>query len=194
MRLLPQTTVFLSCDLQQRFQSLIWGMGAVVQSAKILHQAARVMGVPVVATEQYPKAFGHTLAEVELPQGSPVFEKTQFSMLIPEVEEHLSGRTAVVLYGIEAHVCVLQTALELRERGFDVYIPLDGVSSQRPLDRQAAIERMRQAGCKITSTESVLFELMGSTQYPHFKAVSAILKANPRGGIQDSLVSPLSAN
>jgi nicotinamidase-related amidase len=109
----------------------------------------------------------------------PVFEKRLFSMLTPAVDVYLreecANRKHAVLFGIEAHVCVLQTALDLLERDYTVHLVVDGVSSQRELDRTVGIERARQSGALVTSCESVLFQLMGSADHPSFKAVSALV-------------------
>jgi hypothetical protein len=146
------------------------------------------LDLPVVFTEQYPKAFKHTVPEL-LPftEGVPVFEKKQFSMLTPEVEEHLKGlglnmgdseveavedESHVVLFGIEAHVCVKQTTLDLLERGVNVHLVGDAVSSQRPLDRSLAMFALTGAGAAITSVESLMFELVQSADHPKFKDIS----------------------
>ena len=125
-------------------------------------RAAQALDIPIIVTEQYPKALGATVAELVevLPQAAhtvPV-PKTVFSMLVPEVEAHLAalpGVKKVMIVGIEAHVCVLQTTLDLIERGYEVHILVDGVSSQRLADRSVALQRLAQAGAFLaTSGES----------------------------------------
>ena len=122
---------------------------------------------------------------MHLPTQPPVFEKTLFSMLTPEVRSYIdnsdsdsnsSGRHQVVIVGIEAHVCVLHTVLDLLADGKEVHVVADAVSSQRPHDRDTAIHRMASAGAVITTSESMLFDLLRDAKHPHFKACSGLLK------------------
>jgi len=127
--------------------------------------------------------------------GLKVFEKDRFSMLDAPIVDHLgdlvkkSPKKTAVLFGIEAHVCVLQTALELLERGFEVHVLSDGTSSTRSSDRFVAFERMRQSGVFITSSESILFQLMETSKHPNFKQISSELlkEKRPESGIFSNL-------
>jgi nicotinamidase-related amidase len=106
--------------------------------------------------------------------------KTQFSMMTTEVKEllndKLTGRNKIILCGIEAHVCLLQTALDLLEENREVYVVCDAASSQKPHDRAVAMRRLQEAGATLTTSESVLFDLVRDSQHPTFKELSAILK------------------
>lgn len=196
-RLSPSSTALLVCDVQERFRPLICGFPAVVDATRRMVQGAAALGVPVLATEQYPQKLGATVAEVasELPPNTPIVAKTRFSMMVPEVRQWLStarptaaGAAAagasgaggsirsVVLVGIEAHVCVLQTALDLLAEGLDVHLITDGVSSQRGFDRAAGLARAAQSGAFLTTSESALFELVGDAAHPAFKRISAIAR------------------
>ena len=176
------STVFLVCDVQERFRDLIFQMPSVIKTSRLMVRAGKELGVPVVATEQYPKALLRTVDELELSKHNvPVFEKMLFSMLTPEVERHIEqlpgpAKKSFVIVGLETHVCVQQTCLDLLERGADVHIVVDGVSSQRPLDRAVALNRMASAGAYLTSAESVCFMLMREAKFPNFKAVSNLFK------------------
>eukprot|EP00274_Cyanoptyche_gloeocystis_P008114 CAMPEP_0196661558 /NCGR_PEP_ID=MMETSP1086-20130531/44862_1 /TAXON_ID=77921 /ORGANISM="Cyanoptyche gloeocystis , Strain SAG4.97" /LENGTH=158 /DNA_ID=CAMNT_0041996509 /DNA_START=186 /DNA_END=662 /DNA_ORIENTATION=+ len=143
-------------------------------------QAARVLNIPVLATEQNPSRLGKTVSEVDV-TGVEVFEKKLFSMLIPPLEDRLKQLNVkqAVLFGIESHVCVLQTSLDLLEKGYEVHLVTDGVSSQRPFDRQIAIERLKTAGVFLTTSESALFQLIQSADHAKFKEISALVKAPP---------------
>lgn len=146
---------------------------------------ATALGHPIVVTEQYPKAFKHTVPEIARftePSASPAIPKTQFSMITPEVQERFERvgfRTEegahAVLFGIEAHVCVQQTALDLLERGVTVHVVEDAVSSQRPQDRASALRLMQREGALVTSTESLMLALVGDAAHERFKQVSKIL-------------------
>lgn len=108
-----------------------------------------------------------------------VVEKTKFSMVVEEVSDFLRTRDdikRVILVGIEAHVCVLQTALDLVERGVEVHVLTDGVSSRTVLDRQTALHRLSQVGVFLSTSESILFQLMGNTTYIKFREVSGLFK------------------
>ena len=125
-KLYPQTTAMLLCDVQDRFRPLIHKAETVVSNSRLLTSACKLLDVPIVITEQYPKAFGPTVKECfedpsDLTDGKyPVFPKTLFSMMTPEVSEHIQSlnATSFIISGIEAHVCVQQTALDLLEVRF----------------------------------------------------------------------------
>ena len=149
-----------------------------------MNQTAAVLNVPLLVTEHYTKAFGKTVEESAktFPEEYTLFEKTKFSMLTEEVESWLSssekakGRTEIVLYGIEAHVCIQQTCLDLLEKGYGVHLVLDAVSSQRKYDREVAIERMKQAGAQVTTAEAIIFELLGNAKDEKFKPMMSTIK------------------
>jgi len=111
-----------------------------------------------------------------------VLDKTRFSMVIPSVLSHINtlGIKSVVLFGIEAHICILQTSLDLVSQGYDVHVVADGTSSQNDSDRKLAFKRMQQAGVFISSYESILFQLMEDSTLPAFKQMSKEVIQTPR--------------
>lgn len=129
------------------------------------------------------KAFGETYQEIVdyYPEGTKPIEKTLFSMMVPEIQEQLTNSkvSTVVLYGIEAHVCIQQTALDLLEQGYHVFVLTDTLSASRELERSTAILRMTQAGVQMTTLESLLFELMRHAKHQSFKDVLNIVKDLP---------------
>jgi nicotinamidase-related amidase len=213
-RLSPSSTALLVCDVQERFRPLICGFPAVADAARRLVKGCGALGVPVLATEQYPEKLGATVPEVELPSTAPVIAKTRFSMMVPEVRQWLAngGRSSgnatttattttttgpirsVMIVGIEAHVCVLQTALDLLADGVDVHLITDGVSSQRGTDRAAGLARAAQSGAFLTSAESALFELAGDAKHPAFKQISAIAREpRPSESVEQAAWAALAA-
>eukprot|EP00299_Pterocystis_sp_00344_P015795 c7901_g1_i1.p1 GENE.c7901_g1_i1~~c7901_g1_i1.p1 ORF type:complete len:188 (-),score=21.48 c7901_g1_i1:65-628(-) len=180
-RLARANTLFLLCDVQTRFQTVIDGFPSLLNSCSLMLKASTVLNIPVIVTEQYPKGLGHTVPELNLNQPNVlgVFEKSLFSMYIPEVAALIASqnRRSIVIFGLETHVCVQQTVLDLRDNGFDVHVIADGVSSQRPLDRQVALDRMRSAGAFVSTSESVLMELLRDKNSTEFKEISNLLKA-----------------
>ena len=152
----------------------------MVANVKILVSAAQRLGVPVLVTEQYPKGLGRTLPEVRALLGeAPAFEKTAFSCADASgFMDRLLGLGAdhVLLTGIEAHVCVLLTALDLLTRGLRVSVVADAVCSRRPASLEIGLGQARQAGAVITSTETVVFQLLGSADSDAFRELSKLLR------------------
>lgn len=182
-KLTPQNSVLLVCDVQERFRPLIHKMETVINTTKFMTSVAKELTIPVVATQQYTKVFGPTIPDAFDEPGDigsvvPVFEKKKFSMMTPECSQHLStlGKTSYLLVGIEAHVCLQQTALDLLEQGHDVHIIVDGVSSQQKYDREIALRRMEWSGAWLTTAQSAAFMLLGSADHEHFKSVSKLVK------------------
>ncbi|GLI70136.1 hypothetical protein VaNZ11_014944 [Volvox africanus] len=189
-RLRPSTTALFVCDVQEKFRPLIAGFPIVIDTARRMVQAANVLDIPVMVTEQYPKALGSTVSEVAnvLPPACPVVAKTLFSMCTPDVDAWLKSKpdvrqdctgprpAQVMLLGIEAHVCVFQTSLDLLERGYEVHLLADGISSSRPHHRVAGLQRLAQAGSFVSNSEMAMFQLMGDSKHPHFKEISALVK------------------
>ena len=188
----PGKSALLVCDLQDRFQSVISEFSNVLGVSTTMVNASKILGVPIVVTEQYPKAFGHTVPEISkaLPESTKIFEKKLSSMITPETAEHLKSLDidSAIIVGIETHVCVLQTSLDLLEMGIDVHIVADGVSSQRLGERQMALERLRQSGAFITSCESVLFQLMQTAGHENFRAISGLVKEQGEKSAKSSLL------
>ena len=175
-RLSKSKTVFLCCDIQSNFKSTIFRFSHVERMSSLLVQAAKILDVPVVVSEQYPEKLGHTVPSIDT-SGCHVYSKTKFSMIAPGFpEQYFSERDSFVLFGIEAHVCVHQTALDLLEKGKHVILVTDAISSSRELDRSTAISNLTRKGADIMSTESVLFELLRSKDSPEFKEISQIAK------------------
>jgi nicotinamidase-related amidase len=174
--------VLIVVDVQER---LFNAMDAerrddMVANVKILLAAAQRLGVPVLVTEQYPRGLGRTLPEVKTLLGdTPAFEKTAFSCAGAEGfldRLRALGADQVLLTGIEAHVCVLLTALDLLERGFRVSIVGDAVCSRRPASLETGLAQARQAGAVVTSTETVVFQLLGSADNEAFRELSKLLR------------------
>ena len=146
-----------------------------------LVKAAGILSIPVLLTEQYPKGLGATapaIAEL-LPEGTPIFDKTGFSCCAAnDFNSSLNAtqRRQIILTGQEAHVCVLQSALELLHDGFQVHVVEDAVSSRKPDHKCSALQRMQQQGVTITNHESVLFEWLKDASHPDFKTISALLR------------------
>ncbi|KAG8969982.1 Isochorismatase domain-containing protein 1 [Tulasnella sp. 419] len=185
IKIIPNRTAFFVCDIQERLRDTIANFPHVVSTSVKMVRMAGILQIPVVYTEQHPKVFKSTVPEIQsqidelsttLKHGP--FAKTKFGMVIPEVENILAEKDirSVVIFGVESHICVLQTALDLLESGRDVHVLADGVSSANSQEVNLALERMKQAGAQITTSESLLYQIMGDASGPTFKSFATILK------------------
>ena len=165
-------TALVVVDVQEGFRSYDSFADVAAACAKLL-EAARIMQLRVLVSEQYPKGLGHTVPEVgELPQ-API-EKTVFSA-VRAAGFDLHGCDQVLVCGIEAHVCVSQTVHDLLNRGTEVHVAADAVASRHEIDYRLALERMQRAGAVVTSVEAALFELLERAGTPEFKAVQKLI-------------------
>jgi len=177
-RMSAADTALLVIDVQEKLMPKILDADAIVRNIAFLIDAARLLQMPVLATEQYPKGLGATVPELakRLPDRP---DKVAFSCCaIPSVVEtlHREARPKVVLCGIEAHVCVLQTALDLLAQDFRVYIPVDAVGSRYRIDQEMALRRLEKVGAIPTTSECVAFECIGGSAHPAFKSFSALIQ------------------
>ncbi|CAO3585878.1 unnamed protein product [Absidia cylindrospora] len=177
-KLTPQTTALFICDIQERFKGVIWQYPSVISCAGKMLKASKHLDIPVVVTEQYPKGLGATVGELDISDATICLPKTKFSMFLPEVQQALQKHNtkSILLLGIESHVCVLQTALDLLDSSYDVHVLSDGVSSCNHPEIDIALARMRQAGAVITTSESALFQLVQDAKHEKFKDISALVK------------------
>ncbi|VIO98619.1 Uncharacterized protein BM_BM3842 [Brugia malayi] len=130
----------------------------------------------IIATEQYPKGLGHTVSELDLNKHNiPVFEKKKFSMCVPSVTKMLESSQSVILCGLETHVCVLHTALDMLEKGIAVHVIADAVSSRSQTDRMFGLRQMEVAGAILTTSECVILGLLGGADHPKFRDVQKII-------------------
>jgi nicotinamidase-related amidase len=177
-RLSSRDAGLLVIDIQQKLIDLVVEGQRLVRNTRALIEAAKLLQIPVWATEQYPKGLGSTVAQLaELLPDRPA--KTSFSCCaVPELLEQLLGRRLrhVTVVGLETHVCVAQTVLDLLNHGLVVQVPADAVSSRATLDWEFALRRLERAGAVISTTESVLFEWVENADASAFKAISHIVK------------------
>ncbi len=159
-------------DVQEGFRSYESFAGVVDACAKLV-QAARILDVPRVISEQYPKGLGHTAPEVGL-QDELRIEKSVFSVARAEGFD-LGGRDQAVVCGIETHVCVSQTVIDLLERGVEVHVPADAVGSRHAIDYERGLERLERAGAVVSTVEAALFELVERAGTQEFKEVQKLI-------------------
>ncbi|MBV9470755.1 MAG: hydrolase [Abitibacteriaceae bacterium] len=178
-RLHRHDTALLIVDVQERLMPSIYEAEKVEKHCTLLAHAARQLQLPVVVTEQYPEKLGRTVPAIleAIDQLEPL-PKTLFSACTPAVLETLRATSCstILLCGVETHVCVLQTALDLLGHGFNVFVAYDAVSSRQESNKQVGWERMMRAGALPTSSESAIFELLREAGTPDFKALLPLLK------------------
>ena len=168
-------------DVQEAFRQHIPDFTEVAARCALVAHAARLLGVPVIVTEQYPKGLGRTAPEITavLPDGFEPVEKTAFSScgaqgFVSRLEA--AGARQILLCGIEAHVCVNQTAHDLLARGYQVHVLTDCVSARAEQNRRVGLDKMFRSGALPSSTELALFELMRDARHEQFKAIQRLIK------------------
>jgi nicotinamidase-related amidase len=173
-------TLLAVVDFQDKLFHLIDGHEDILPRALKLVAFAKGLALPILWSEQYKKGLGETLEPMrEALEGVPAHEKFSFGCMADEgcrafIEE--SGRSQILITGVEAHICVMQTALSALEAGYDVYVVQDAIGSQNPSDFDAACARMRQAGVQMVTTQMAMFELLRAAGTPAFKASLPLLR------------------
>lgn len=178
-RLVADHAALLVVDIQERLCSamepealdrMLKRTGAAIEGAKALQ-------FPTFVTEQYPKGLGptHALVRERLGGRKPV-EKLEFSGAVPDVLAALEGRKQVLLVGMETHICVFQTARDLVEKGFEVWLCADAVLSRSAEDRRVGLDLCKESGARVTTVESALFDMLVRAGSPEFKAISAAVR------------------
>lgn len=178
-----EDTALVVIDVQERLLPHIDGAEDVVKNIQQLIAAAKVLGLSVRATEQYPRGLGSTVEEVleciRDCDGHRVDEKIMFSCrecesLFSELSD--SGISKLLLVGIETHVCIAQTALDLMASGFEIYIAVDAVGARKPIDHHVGLRRLEASGCTLTTTEAAMFEWCVEAGSEKFKQISKLVK------------------
>jgi nicotinamidase-related amidase len=176
----PKSSLLL-IDIQDRLLPAMANPDQVIAKSKILLQAAETLGLPVTISEQYPKGLGRTVAALQT-STAKTFEKLSFSCWRDDalkthlIHLHETNRPLVIVAGIEAHVCVMQTCIDLANAGFGVFAVADAMSSRTPESAALAFERMRANDVMVINTEMAVFELLENAGTANFKTLSALIK------------------
>lgn len=176
-RLRRDQAALFCVDLQERLLPAMFESERLVRHCALMVKAARQLELPVFAVEHVSAKLGPTVPAIGLSEMVPV-EKSRFSGAVPEIMTAVrqSGKRSIILCGVESHVCLMQTALDLRAQGFTVFVVTNAVSSRYESDKQAGLARMASAGCVLGSAEMFIFELIETADSPDFKALIADLK------------------
>ena len=175
-----ENSLVLIIDIQERLVAAL-NKDIIVKHARKVASAAKSLNIPVILTEQYPKGLGHTVDALKdaLPDNSQIVEKTYFNALLEngmlnKIKSY--GKKQIVIFGIETHICVHQTASALVEAGFDVYVIKDACASRNKYEFKQGIDAMTANGVKISCVEIALFEWLKGATNPKFKEVQALIK------------------
>ncbi|XP_055641658.1 isochorismatase domain-containing protein 1 [Toxorhynchites rutilus septentrionalis] len=174
-------TLFMLCDLQEKFRPGMKMFDPVIKNTSKLLQAGKLLNVPLVVTEHYPEKLGHIVKDLDVSHAKGIFPKTLFSMMIPDVQAKIdelfgSNLETVVLFGLESHICLEQTAMDLLKNGYTVHVAADCSVSRTQDDRKLALERLQQYGCFVTTSENIIFKLMKDKQHPAFDTVRHLVR------------------
>ncbi|PUU72650.1 Isochorismatase-like protein [Tuber borchii] len=176
--------VLFVCDLQEKFRTAIYGFDRCVLTAQKLLKASQILQIPTYATTQNSSKLGPLVPELHpLLTKTKILDKSLFSMMTPELRARLDedigdggSKRSVALIGIESHICVLQTCLDLLAAGHGVYVIADGVSSCNRQEVPIALERMRREGAVVTTSESWMYEVMGDAKISEFREMAGLVK------------------
>lgn len=192
-RLVPQNCALLVCDMQEKFRPAILHFDEIVKNTSRLVDSCKLLGVPIMATEQYPKGLGPTVSEIGLMSlGIMPVSKTCFTMAVPQIIDQLKTKhpqvDTVILCGVEAHVCIQATTIDFLERSFSVHVVVDCSSSRSVVDRMFAFDRIKEMGAFLNTAESVILNLAGDSRHPQFKNLQKIIsETGPDTGLAQSL-------
>ena len=171
-------TALLVVDVQEKLVAVMDGREKIVFNVRRLVEGAKLLGLPIAATEQYPKGLGPTIEELADKLGEVPSKLTFSCSGCPEIFEDLvsRGMHKLLVCGIEAHVCVQQTVLDLVSAGWQVYVAADAVGSRKEVDYRTALGRMESAGAVLTTTEAALFEWCETADHQRFKEISRLVR------------------
>ena len=177
MSLNQDNTLFFIIDIQEKLLNAVFNKEQLEKKAKTLVKSAEILNIPVLVTEQYPQGLGDTIDGLK--DFAKVFEKLAFSALADSslVEELKKiNKNEIVIFGIETHICVYQTAIALLEAGYNVTLVKDASGSRSEIEHQTAIDCLKQCGVNIKTTEMILFELLKGAKHHCFKQIQALIK------------------
>ena len=183
MRILAEKSFAMFIDFQEKLMPAMSKRKSVLERSAMRAQGLNELTIPAILTQQYTKGLGWTVSPLkELLDGAPCFDKASFSCMddgrINGAVRSMNdlGRNQAIICGVEAHVCVLQTCIDLRAAGYEVALVTDCISSRKPSDKKTALRRAEEEGCLLTTSEAILFELTRTSKNEHFKFISNLVK------------------
>lgn len=174
-----EDVLFLVVDIQEKLARVMEDKDKVVSNTKVLVEAGKLMDIPVIFTEQYPKGIGYTLEELKEGLENPeIYEKNSFNAYLEDIKKGIDEkkRKKIIISGMETHICVMQTARELINAGYEVVIARDAVCSRTKDNYLNGLEQMKDMGALISNTEAIVFDLLKVAGTPEFKVLSKMIK------------------
>lgn len=177
-----ENTFLLVLDIQEKLIPVIKNNERIIKYTNILIKACKELNIPVIYTEQYPKGLGETVLEIKsslTEANSKYFSKNSFSAY-PIIEDEIlklkeSGKTSVIIAGVETHICIYQTIKDLKNH-FEIFVPFETVGSRNEENFRNGLDLIRNLGANITNVETILFDLIKSSEHPNFKIISKLIK------------------
>lgn len=180
MRIHTENTVAMVIDYQEKLVPAMSAKESLLKKSAILLSGLRALGIPMIVTTQYAKGLGDTVPQIceAIGKEAVIIDKNTFSALEnDEVKQALPATTKnIIVCGMEAHICVLQTVIDLQEAGYQTFLPADCIASRDETDKAFSLVRAEQEGAKITTAEAMLYELLQSSKHPAFKTISGLVK------------------
>lgn len=191
-----KATLFILCDLQAKFRTVTQHFPAIITNAQKLLSCGKLLDIDLIVSEQNPTKLGHTAPELNISHAVGVHTKLEFSIMndvkLKEAILKLNRIESIVLFGLETHICIEQSAIDLLECGYDVHIVADCTTSRSAEDRILAFQRLRQVGCFVTTSENVIFKLLRGKNHPQFGRIKELLRNPSMGsGLASSAFDPL---
>ncbi|XP_031621622.1 isochorismatase domain-containing protein 1-like isoform X2 [Contarinia nasturtii] len=179
-RLETKSTLFLLCDLQDKFRLVANYFPAIITNAQKLLSCGAQLNIDLIVSEQNPVKLGKTAPELCISHAIGVYPKFEFSMMkdptLHKSITNLNNVESIILFGLETHICIEQTAIDLLYNDYDVHIVADCTTSRSAEDRYLAFQRLRQIGCFVTTSENVIFKLLGGKNHPKFSEIRSLVR------------------
>ncbi|MBQ8847899.1 MAG: hydrolase [Candidatus Gastranaerophilales bacterium] len=175
----PANTVIVCIDLQEKLVKMLNNPDVIASNCTKLMQTANILNIETIITEQYPKGLGETIESINSIKTFKKIEKTTFSAYeTDEFKKYIDSlnKKQVIIFGIETHICTLQTTIDLINKGYEVYVVQDCSSSRNESNHNCALDLIKQKGGFITSLEIVLFDFLKSSKHPNFKEIQSLIK------------------
>jgi len=177
-----ENTFLLVLDIQEKLMPVIQNNEKIIKYTNILINGCKELNIPVIYTEQYPKGLGETIPEIKASlneANAKYFSKNIFSAY-PVIKDEIlklkqEGRSSVIIAGVETHICIYQTIKDLKDE-FKVYLPFESVGSRNPENYKNGLDLIKEMGASVTNVETILFDLIKSSEHPSFKVISKLIK------------------
>ena len=179
-KIVENNVCILMIDIQEKLLNSVFNKDVLSKKAEIILNSAKILNIPVIVSEQYPRGLGNTVDKLQpYIDSSNVFDKVTFSVLdTKSIENKITelAKKQIIVFGIETHICVYQSIQDLLEEGYEIFLINDASGSRSEKEHIAGIDRLKTLGCNILTTEMFIFELLKSSKHEHFKEIQALIK------------------